>query len=263
VRFTPAAGTTITFDGLITELGADCGGVEAWVRRGGATLSSTTAINSGAPWAFSSSAASGDAVEVYIGPGANYYCDHAMISMTVTGCAPTPAASAIGDPHLQNIHGERFDLMKPGKHVLVNIPREARAESAMLRVEADARRLGRSCADLYFEELNITGLWAEAKQAGGYHYGSSSGVEESPEWLTFGKVAAKVVHGRTQDGVQYLNLYVKHLGRAGFVVGGLLGEDDYHDVAAPDASCANKIALDLGIRTNSPDTRSFAIASAA
>ena len=29
-------------------------------------------------------------------------------------------ASAVGDPHLQNIHGERFDLMKAGKHVLIN-----------------------------------------------------------------------------------------------------------------------------------------------
>jgi len=172
-------------------------------------------------------------------------------------------SSATGDPHLQNIHGERFDLMKAGKHVLINIPREARAESAMLRVEADARRLGRVCADIYFQELNITGLWAEAKQAGGYHYDSSSGVKERPEWLTFGKVAAKIVHGRTQDDVQYLNLYVKHLGRAGFVVGGLLGEDDYHDVAAPDASCAKQVSLKVGIRTNSPDARSFAIASAA
>ena len=164
---------------------------------------------------------------------------------------------------MQNVHGERFDLTKPGTHVLINIPREARAESAMLRVEANAHRVGLSCADLYFQEVNITGLWAEAKHAGGYQYDSSSGVKESAAWMTFGKVAVKVVHGRTQGDVPYLNFYVKHLGQAGFVVGGLLGEDDYHDVAAPDASCAKKMALSKGVRTSSSDTRSFAIASAA
>merc|ERR1719382_208783 len=46
---------------------------------------------------------------------------------TVSGTVACPPAagggSAVGDPHLENVHGERFDLMKPGKHVLINIPR--------------------------------------------------------------------------------------------------------------------------------------------
>merc|ERR1719262_986429 len=80
--------------------------------------------------------------------------------------SPTPgAAAAIGDPHLQNVHGERFDLMKPGKHVLINIPRGVSAEKSLLRVQADARQLGAQCSDMYFQELNVTGSWAEAKQA--------------------------------------------------------------------------------------------------
>ena len=152
-------------------------------------------------------------------------------------------ASAVGDPHLQNVHGERFDLMKAGKHVLVNIPRGVGADSALLRVQADARRLGGHCADMYFQQLNVTGSWAEAKQAGGYHYSVSQHDAKSPEWVAFGKVELKVVHGRTDSGLLYLNLYVKHLGRAGFAVGGLLGEDDHEDVSiAPDA-CAQRTAL--------------------
>eukprot|EP00959_Pyramimonas_sp_CCMP1952_P475491 9504189-Pyramimonas_sp.AAC.5 len=59
-----------------------------------------------------------------------------------------PTSSGVGDPHMQNIHGERFDLMKPGKHVLINIPQGSR-DDAMLIVQADARRLGENCADLY------------------------------------------------------------------------------------------------------------------
>jgi len=158
--------------------------------------------------------------------------------------SPTPgAAAAVGDPHLQNVHGERFDLMKPGKHVLINIPRGVSAEKSLLRVQADARHLGGQCADMYFQEVNVTGSWAEAKQAGGYHYSVNHGDVETPEWAAFGKVGLKVVHGRTDSGLSYLNVYVKHLGRAGFAVGGLLGEDDHEDVITPAADCAKSMSL--------------------
>merc|ERR1719382_532484 len=90
-----------------------------------------------------------------------FSCQGYTVGPTVAGAG----ASAVGDPHLQNVHGERFDLMKPGKHVLINIPRGVSAEKALFRVQADARRLGGQCADMYFQELNITGSWAEAKHA--------------------------------------------------------------------------------------------------
>jgi len=165
--------------------------------------------------------------------------------------APTPepgvsaggGASAIGDPHLRNVYGERFDLMKEGKHVLINIPRGMSAEHVWLRVQADARRLGGQCADMYFQELNVTGSWAEAKQAGGYHYSVSQNLGGTPEWITFGKVELKVVHGRTNLGLRYLNVYVKNLGRSGFAVGGLLGADDHADVSLPPESCLQTMAL--------------------
>jgi len=178
-------------------------------------------------------------------------CVHAIYQLVCTA-ASTPSAggagagaSAVGDPHLQNIHGERFDLMKAGKHVLINIPRGTAADNALLRVQADARRLGGQCADMYFQQLNVTGSWAEAKQAGGYHYSVSQHDAKAPEWVAFGKVELKVVHGRTDSGLLYLNLYVKHLGRAGFAVGGLLGEDDHGDASAAPDSCAQRLALVL------------------
>ncbi|CAK0819158.1 unnamed protein product [Prorocentrum cordatum] len=189
--------------------------------------------------------------------------------------APTPAtpppasgagagASAVGDPHLQNIHGERFDLMQAGKHVLINVPRGMSAENALLRVQAAARRLGGQCADMYFQQLNVTGSWAEVKQAGGYHYSVSQHDAKGPEWVAFGKVELKVVHGRTDSGLLYLNLYVKHLGRAGFAVGGLLGEDDHGDVSAAPDSCAQRLALVAGTRGGrGPEVASVAVASLA
>eukprot|EP00959_Pyramimonas_sp_CCMP1952_P343531 7195630-Pyramimonas_sp.AAC.1 len=70
---------------------------------------------------------------------------------------PTPAptqvqVAAVGDPHLQNMFGQRFDLAKPGKSILVSIPRGKPVEDALLVVQADARRLGARCSDIYFQE---------------------------------------------------------------------------------------------------------------
>jgi len=164
--------------------------------------------------------------------------------------APTPvpvvigasmgAVAATGDPHLQNIFGERFDLMQAGRHLLVQIPRGARTEGTLLRVEAEAQRLGELCADMYFQELNLTGKWVEAKQAGGLRYRAAEAVTEDPKWVQFGRVDLKVAHGHTLEGIRYLNVYAKHLNRAGFSVGGLLGEDDHSKEATSPKSCKHR-----------------------
>jgi len=154
----------------------------------------------------------------------------------------TGEITATGDPHLKNIFGERFDLMRPGRHVLVNIPRGEPIENTYLHVEADASRLGGECADLYFQELNITGSLAEEKQAGGYYY-HARGDSETSDWQHFGKIYLKIVHGRTEHGIEYLNFYVKHLKRAGFAVGGLLGEDDHSQVEIPPEACIQHVTL--------------------
>jgi hypothetical protein len=207
------------------------------------------------------------------------YASQIQLNMAVTCCGTafgsdpsggpcsgiSIGAAAVGDPHLQNVHGERFDLMKPGKHVLINIPRGVSAEKSLLRVQADARQLGGQCADMYFQELNVTGSWAEAKQVGGYHYSVSQRDVETPEWVAFGKVGLKVVHGRTDSGLSYLNVYVKHLGRAGYAVGGLLGEDDHEDVITPLEECAKRLSLVDGVEGghSAPSVLSVAEASLA
>jgi len=157
-------------------------------------------------------------------------------------------SSAVGDPHLQNVHGERFDLMAPGSHILINIPRGERDDKILLRVQANARRLGRKCMDMYFDTVNVTGSWAEASQAGGYHFSASQSEVDFPGWVVFGKVELKIVRGHTDGGLPYLNVYVKHLGQAGAVVGGLLGEDDHTDVSTPEAQCMNVLSLEKGAR---------------
>lgn len=154
-------------------------------------------------------------------------------------------ASGTGDPHLRNIHGQAFDLMQPGKHVLLLVPRGADSNGALLRVEAGAHRVGLSCADMYFTEVNVTGAWAEARRSGGAHYHAEDAASEGDDakWNRFGKVDLKVAHGRTKEGVRYLNFYVRHLKNAGLAIGGLLGEDDHEAAATPDPSCRKVLAL--------------------
>merc|ERR1719382_628464 len=153
---------------------------------------------------------------------------------SVTVSAPTstvvppaaPLLQAVGDPHLVNMHGERFDIFKEGKFVLLRIPKGA-IETALLNVAAEARRSGVACSDLCFKTLNVTGKWAEEIHQGGLHYfASRPSSMTSASWMHFRSVDLKVKWGHTGDGVEYLNVFVRHLRKAGYPVGGLLGEDD-------------------------------------
>jgi hypothetical protein len=157
----------------------------------------------------------------------------------ITGAGPV---SGTGDPHLQNIIGERFDLMQAGRHVLVHIPRGSGTVGTLLRVEAKAQRFG-GCADMYFQEVNVTGKWAETEHAGGLRFRAAEAVTVQARWLHLGKVDLKVVHGHTLHGILYLNIYVKHLDRTGFSVGGLLGEDDHSVESTPPRSCLHRISF--------------------
>jgi len=175
----------------------------------------------------------------------------------------TGAIQATGDPHLQNVYGQRFDLMRPGNHMLILIPRGERAENTLLRVDADARQMGLRCTpEMYFQELNITGAWAEAKRAGGLRFRAGDKQSGSPSWEQFGEIELKIAHGHTQKGTQYLNLYVKHLKRAGFAVGGLLGLDDHTEAAMPLKECLRaRVALLQAAADQNDDDFSTAEAS--
>jgi len=161
------------------------------------------------------------------------------------GGGDTPA-TATGDPHLQNMLGQRFDLMRPGTSVLVRVPRGTPIEDALLVVKADARRLGAQCSDMYFQEINVTGTWADKAQPGGFHFDARGARHEKPQWVHLGPVELKVGHGHTDKGILYLNVFVKNLGRAGVPVGGLLGEDDHTEAAAPADGCQKLFSLNSG-----------------
>ena len=155
--------------------------------------------------------------------------------------------------------------MQPGRHVLLHIPKGSDARSILLRVEAEVQRLGPECGDMYFQHINITGAWVEAKQQGSlqFHAGESRGKEESM-WMAFGIVQLKVVRVNWQ-GIHYLNLFAKHLGQTGFTVGGLLGEDDHTQEATPEKDCIPKLDLYgtiMGFESTLPNARPASSAEA-
>ncbi|CAK0884256.1 unnamed protein product [Prorocentrum cordatum] len=108
-----------------------------------------------------------------------------------------PMVKDIGDPHLANTLGQKFDLLQAGYHTLVQIPRWQRHRTNFL-VEARASRAGRGCADLYFTEINISGTWARGHRATGLRWDAEATRLAKPAWMTFhNEVKVKTVHGRT------------------------------------------------------------------
>jgi len=167
---------------------------------------------------------------------------------------PTGAAggvSATGDPHLVNVHGEHFDVMKPGAHVLLLVPFRANRSDALLVVDADAQLIGDACADTYFMSVSMTGTWVENKVksfglGGGHGLFFSAGTKAAgtgTPWMSFGKLSLKVRHGRTSSGTAYLNFFARNLRHTGHLIGGLLGEDDHTEVATLNSDCQKMLAL--------------------
>jgi len=168
-----------------------------------------------------------------------------------SGVSGAAIVSASGDPHLVNVQGQHFDLMKPGVHVLLHVPFGARPSSVLLLVEAEAQHIGGACADTYFTSINITGKWAAAKAHAccdanglGFYFVKGTGeAHTGSRWMTFGRLQLKVVHGRTLGGTPYLNFFARNLKSTGYLVGGLLGEDDHEEEATTSNVC--KKVLDV------------------
>lgn len=141
-----------------------------------------------------------------------------------------------------NIRGQRFDLMRPGRHVLLQIPASAVARDTLLRVEADAEHLGKACADVYFRSINLSGAWAERESVGGFHF-RAGGDREQLKWTRLGEVDLKVIAGHTQEGVSYLNMFVRFVKSVTLAIGGLLGGDDHREAASRPERCRSVVSF--------------------
>jgi len=159
-----------------------------------------------------------------------------------------PIASRVvksyGDPHMQNILGQKFDLVRPGDHTLVQIPKHRNAHETLLRVVAQVSREGDSCQDMYITRINVTGAWL--KKSGRRHLHFAAGVAQpklDSKWLHIGPVDLKVAQGKTRDDTVYLNFFVRNLAKTSYPVGGLLGEDSHEIEATPTKNCRRSLSL--------------------
>ncbi|CAK0826404.1 unnamed protein product [Prorocentrum cordatum] len=160
--------------------------------------------------------------------------------------APPPTGmtvAGVGDPHLVNTYGQKFDLFQAGHHTLIKIPRWARQRTNFL-VQAIASRAGAGCADLYFTEVNISGSWTRRHRAADLRWAAEVARPGKAKWMKFhGGISVKIVHGHTVQSTRYLNILVKGLGRVEGPVGGLLGGDDHTAAATPDKGCKKLVSL--------------------
>jgi hypothetical protein len=166
-----------------------------------------------------------------------------MSPMSSAAPAAPLSASAVGDPHMTSITGAKFDITRSGNHTLFHIPRFSAKEAALVDVSAFVKREGLACSDIYINSLHITGKWADDKQSGGFSFFADHRSHVSGRWMPFGKLELKVVHGKTNRGVKYLNLLAKHLSKVSIPIGGILGLDDHTEAATSDAHCKRTLSL--------------------
>jgi len=141
-----------------------------------------------------------------------------------------------------NTLGQHFDLAQPGKHVLLRLPQAVEDEESLLMITAEVQLMSSSCADIYIQAVNMTGNWVETLGSNQLSFYAQHG-KVFKQWYQVGKIQVKVIRGRTQAGISYLNLLTKGLGRVGMKVGGLLGQDDHSAVTVRPAACLSTMML--------------------
>jgi len=104
--------------------------------------------------------------------------------------------------------------------------------------------LGAQCADIYFQEVNVTGAWADIQHPGGFRFHANESTDKSVVTkLTLGKIDLKIVRGSTAQGISYLNVRAQRLSTIGVPIGGLLGEDDHTAEEMPSQECGRHASL--------------------
>jgi len=149
---------------------------------------------------------------------------------------------ALGDPHMMNMFGQRFDLAAPGKHTLVHLPKDAPDKDAFFKMTCEVKLMSASCADMYIQVVNMTGGWLQETGDGAMTFDAQRG-QIWKGWMHIGPIVVKVARGVTGSHIKYLSVFTKHLASSGLQVGGLLGEDDHARVSVPPKHCIRNMSF--------------------
>jgi len=82
---------------------------------------------------------------------------------TITTTTTEDDASALDDPHLSDMGGDRFDLYNEGKQEFVVIPAGASSKDADLLVTGTVEKYGERENDLWIRRLNVKGRWVDGE----------------------------------------------------------------------------------------------------
>jgi hypothetical protein len=147
---------------------------------------------------------------------------------------------------MSNVLGHHFDVLQPGRHVLMHVPMWAKKGQTLLNVAANATRIGGACTDIYFTEIILDGRWVRSSkgQHGRGALAFTTAKAPKPSWMKFGPARIKIVRGRTSTGTVYLNIMARLKAvMRNHKIGGLLGEGDHTLAATPVKNCRKVINL--------------------
>jgi hypothetical protein len=99
---------------------------------------------------------------------------------------PDCSAGVVGDPHLTNLHGEKFDI-HDGMHRLVHFPRGAPEKEALFMVDAKAVDMGATadCYSVYLESVKLSGKWVGDEINIGTNTNSVASSDPSAFFMSF------------------------------------------------------------------------------
>jgi len=172
---------------------------------------------------------------------------------------------------LVNIRGQRFDIYKVGQIEFLRVPKKAQKEQANFTVVATIQDVAGSTSrckqSRYITSMNFGGTWLkdkplEVSMDRGHMNVMLGGVQMKPSLqpMPIGRMVkvhlrdetqlivkvgkAKIVVSRDIQPVHFfLNVQATSLGKLGYKIGGLLGEDDNADVSTPPSECKNLMML--------------------
>jgi len=206
--------------------------------------------------------------------------------------APAPLPddpTAIGDPHLTNTRGDKFNIMKSGLMEFLRVPYESASEEANLTVSATVEDMkdDKCSFDKRIASFNFGGTWLGGRvldvtmhkpethvisvlldgnrvtpSSQPLNIGSVLQLHISREHLSIGFTHLGVDSARldvSHDG-PYLNMRATSLSSLYSRIGGLLGEDDHADASGPVAGCAPPSASSL-VQVPRRKEHSFAFAN--
>jgi len=172
-------------------------------------------------------------------------------SSTVKAGLSPGGGKVVGDPHVENLKGEKFDILVTGRVKLLEYPR--RAVTSNIRVNAFIARVGK-CEQTFIEQIDITGTWLPeaspdtvtrlsfAARPGNNH--SFVVRRDQAEWapavspvsLEFPQQFKLEISINQHHRWNFLELHAHGIGSLQDDVGGILGYDS-HDTISMDSAC--------------------------